>query len=430
MRRTLEELIRHYSEAVDDAAPRVEELLPPEMAQHLGVARTEVTTTTRLRPLEKKRLTPGWAVGLAAALVVAVLSIPVILLTNADQQKLASTVHSIPPGSTSPSATTIAPVRGEPSLVFDRGSGRLSGTFWKPGATIVVSVGEIQRSAVVNSDGSFTTAESDLVKCCYNQLVVTDGTTTLRIDEVPDMKITRVDPQSDVIAGTSRDGPDVELRILGGGEPFETQAAPRDNGWFADLSGLFDLIPGMVVEARAVFPEITVTDQSTDRIDPRSVLKLATNEIVGDSFAPQAPVSITVDKFELRVATNAQGAFAVPLGDRGIELLANQVLSITDGISTLEATVPVLTYDRFDAELGVSSGTTDLPDGTRLFVELWMSDDGSDEPNQYATYEAVVSNSAWSLSFDPLPGDWTVIATDVGADLENGFGVETVIEPD
>lgn len=424
MKRSLDEIIRRYSQSVDDAAPPIEDLLPPEMAERLGVDQTDVQVTARLIPLQQERRMPGWAIALAVAAVVVLISIPLLLL-NGDEPPIADTT----PPTTAPAPTT-PPVTGEPSLQFDRSTGRLSGTSWTPGATVTATLGDIERTAAVDAQGNFTTSPADFVRCCFDDLVVADGNTTLRIEDVPDMEVTRVDPARDIVAGFSWDGQDVELTITGGGETFTTTVSPRDNSWIADLSGEFDLISGMVVEARAAFPQIAVTHSASEGIPPGLNLGLTANEIRGDAFLPQSRVTVTVDGTDVDAVTNASGKFTLALDDYGIELEPGTVATISDGVSTIEATVPLLTFDVLDLQARVASGTTDLAEGTQLHVELWMSNDGSDEPNEYRTTNMGVADGGWTVSFQPLPAGWTIVNAAVGGDLDSGFGVETLFEGD
>lgn len=423
MKRPLHEMIRRYSQAVDDTAPPIEELLPPEMAGRLGVDQTDLRITTRISPVKQGVRVPGWAIALAVAAVILLVSIPLLLLSDNE----APVANTTPPTTVSPPTTPAA--TGSPSLEFDRSTRRLSGTFWDPGATVTATLGDIERAATVDADGSFTTSEADFVRCCFDELVVTDGKTILRIADVPDMEVTRVDPVRDVIAGFSWDGQDVELTITGGGQTYMTTVSPQDNTWIADLSGEFDLIPGMVVEGRARFPEISVTHTTSEGIPPGLNLGLTANEIRADGFLPQSRVAATIDGADIDVLTDAAGRFTLNLDNYGMELAPGTTAIITDGVSTIESEAPLLTFDVLDLGAGVGSGNTDMTEGTELYLELWMSNDGSDEPNEYWTTSLQVIDGQWAVSFPPLPSGWRVVAAAIGGELDPGFGVETLFEP-
>ena len=423
MKRPLHEMIRRYSQAIDDAAPPIEELLPPEMAERLGVDQPDLHITARLTATKRGTNIPGWAIALAVAAVIILISIPLMILSD-NEQPVADTT---PPTTAAPPTTT-PPVTGSPSLEIDRATGRLSGTFWDPGATVTATLGDIERTAAVDSEGSFTTSPADFVRCCFDELVVTDGKTTLRIADVPDMEVTRVDPVRDVIAGFSWDGQDVELTIAGGGETYRTTVTPQANSWIADLSGEFDLISGMVVEARARFPEISVAHSAFEGIAPGLNLDLTANEIRGDAFLPRSRVTVTIDAVDLDVITNASGRFTLALEDYGLQLDPGATATITDGVSTIESTAPLLAFDVLDLGAGLASGNTDLAEGTELHFELWMSSDGSGEPNEYWTTGLEVIDGEWAVTFPPLPGGWRVIDAVIGGDLDLGFGVETLFE--
>lgn len=432
MSKHIEEQIRRYARALDEQAPPVEELLPTGLAEDLGLDPTGVRVTARLEPAPPPRRTPGWAIALAVVAAVLVLSVPLILLLTDDGTDVVTTPSTVP--ATTPStvpATTIVPGPAEPSLTFDRSTGQLSGTSWEPGATVTATLGAEQRTARADSEGAFAMPATDFVKCCFEELEVTDGAKTIVIEEVPDAEIRRVDPEHDVIAGIAWSGPEVHLTILGGPEPFETVVESRDNAWFVDLTGQFDLQPGMVVELSVEYPDITVTHSSGETVAPGLNLRLGGNELGGGALAPVTPVSISIDGVALTepITTDAGGGFNVALSQYGLALFPGAEVTVSDGISTIEAVVPVLTYEVFDRQAGLASGTTDLAEGTEMYLEVWMSSDGSSSPNQYATYNMLVENGSWSVRLDPIPGDWTVLETDVGAVLPAGYTVEMLIQP-
>jgi hypothetical protein len=188
-----------------------------------------------------------------------------------------------------------------------------------------------------------------------------------------------------------------------------------DGTWFVDLSGRFDLTEGQVIETQLNSDDITVTWSATTFVDPDIGFRPDRDTIELSSFAPLSPITIAIDGEQLpSMETNRAGQLSLPVGEYDIDVRAGASVVASDGISVVERTVPLLTYDVFDSEAGLASGTTDLADGTDLYIELWMAPTGVDEPNEYQTAFTTVVDGRWSVSFDPPQPGLVVLVTNVG----------------
>lgn len=419
MKQRLEAEIRRYADAIDGMAPAVEELLPPGMAEELGLDQTEIQVTTTLKPLKERRPTPGWLTGLAAATAVVVLMVPLWIWLGSGQDEVAETTPTtIPIATTLPTPTTVPGVATTPRLTWDPSTSTMSGAGWAPESTVTLTQGNNEISVLTDPEGHFVLPSPNLKNCCFDPLVVTDGSSTVTV-ELPVLEIVRVDPERDVIAGRSASSETVHVRILGT-DPYETSVSSANGAWVVDVAGEYDILPGMNVEAWVDYPDMTVIYSSGTTTHTWLGLRPDIDEVEVGGFRPLSPVTVVVDGIDLptQVFTDAAGIHNIDLKQYGIDLSTGSVVSATDGTSTLERVVPSLTYDVFDPVGGVASGTTDIPDGTGLQVEIWTGPLGAEEPTGYVAVDLKVSGGRWETEFEPIGADLEVLDTGItlGAD--------------
>jgi hypothetical protein len=231
MTRHIEDQVRRYTEVIDSLAPSVEELLPAGLAEEFGLEPRAVEVTATPTRVKERRQLPGWAVGLAAAVVVAALLIPLTLWFADDESEVVDTPPPTPTTTIAPVPTT-APTPPdaavEPSLQVDVDDRRLTGSGWAPDTEISVTwAGDVTTSKTDDQGRFALPLEARFGECCFSQLTVTDGSTT-RVLDVPHLEMTRVDPSTDVIVGkvsTPRDHQliaEISLIIRNGDDVFET----------------------------------------------------------------------------------------------------------------------------------------------------------------------------------------------------------------
>lgn len=416
MTQRLEDQIRRYTEAVDGTAPPIEELLPAGMAEELGLDPTEIQVTTTLTPPKERRPMPGWVSGVLAAAAVIILLVPVWLWLGSGSQDFAEiTPTTIAMPTTIPTPTTVPGTAAAPALTWDRSSATISGTGWEADSTVTLTLGDQELSAGTDSVGRFVLPSTSLPECCFDLLVVSDGNSTVTV-ELPALEIVRVDPERDAVAGRSSPNQEVQLRILGP-DPYETSVSSADGAWVVDVAGEYDILPGMVVEIWVEYPDLTVRYSSGTLIQPSMGFRPDLDRVEVGGFRPLSPVTVAVDGTDLprQVLTDASGNHSIELEQYGVDLRAGSLVSATDGISTLQTVVPALTYDFFDAETGVASGTSNMPDGTGVQVEFWIGPRGADEANDYVAVELTVSDGVWETKVEPMSSGLEIFSTNVTA---------------
>lgn len=396
----LEEQIRRYTEAMDSMASPVEDLIPSGMAEDLEISpRPTVEVRIPLGPPRRpRRRLPGWAWGLAAAVAVIVLSIPLYLWLSDSPPDVADTT---------PTSVVTSQNHG---LTFDLGTQTLQGAAWPPNVEITASLSGIPDTTLTTTSdatGSFTVGPFS--GCCVDSLLtVTDGETSKSVQIPWAVTIWRVDPAADVIAGTVSTSGDVFVRILGGSDTYETVVTPLDEKWLIELAGTFDIIPGMTVEASLPTEEVTFTVSSGVFIDAGLDVLVSRGLVAGVGWAPNAVLQVAVDGVSAPggVLSDAAGFFSLSVGLSGLELTPGSVLTVGDGTSEVNVTIPELTFDTLDPAGGVASGTADVPDVTVVSITLELGPvggDGGQDEQRY--FDVTVVGGQWQVEFEPpVPG--------------------------
>lgn len=405
MTRRLEDQIRRYTAALDAEAPAVEDLLPAGMADDFSVPRSTVEATMPLTRPPAERRVPGWVWGIAAAIAILALSLPLLLWLSDSEPDVATT---LPPD---PGAA--------PSLRYDPMAATLEGTGWAPGAEVTVAIGGFEATATADGDGRFALSGASLPDCCFEPLVVSDGSTSLTVDDLSHFEMRRIDADADIIAGelvTSEPGPHEIRFVIGDGtDVYETSTVSTDNNWQLDLSDRFDLLPGMSVVATVVMSDMTLTATQTTFIRPYILLHPdREGSLEGAGFLPYQVLEISIDGAILpdEVTTDAAGVFRVITADSGINLDAASVVSVSDGVSTMIYDGPTLTYDVLDPATGTAAGTSSAADGEPIWFELFVASGPANEPDRYVTAEGVVTGGRWMVRFDPIhPGETALDST-------------------
>ena len=263
------------------------------------------------------------------------------------------------------------------------------------------------------SNGDFTIGP--IVECCEIVMEITDGVETRTVDIQWYLQLWRVDPASDLIAGMTNGDSDVRVKVTGGSETYETTVLPTAGRWLVDLSGEFDLIPGMIVEVSTTTSDLTYTTQDGMYVNSQVDIGLAAGpRISGWGFLPGGLVDITVDGAALpdQVAVDIAGGFDVNLGLYGTDLPAGTVVVISDGVDEHTLIVPLLTFESLDPVAGTASGTADFPDGTRMWLNMSLRRPGGTQEVHWSV-GAVVVGGIWEANFDPIPAGWMVAGANV-----------------
>lgn len=415
----LEDQIRRLTEVMDSMAPSVEDLMPSELADELDLERrpsVEVRIPIGGGPRRPRFRVPGWAWGLAGAVAVAVVAVPLLLSINRG------------PDVADQPSTTVAP-GSEYALTFDLSELTAHGDGWLPNAEITATMpGTPFPTMTTTSDSNGTFSVGPFEGCCETNLTVSDGATTLTFHIPWTVSIWRVDPSKDVVAGTVNDNRAVHVSITGGPDPYETvipASETVDGNWLLELEGLFDILPGMRVEATVVTDELAFVTHSTTRIDPGSNVELTYDRIEGGGFEPNGLVEISIDGVPVPdgIVVDRGGFFRVDLGPYDVSLEPGTDIFMTDGTSMLSGTVPVITFDVLDESRGLASGTSDNPDGAEVEVLLELGPVGASDQDEQVFARVTVTDGAWRLAFDPPPPGRQILGALV-THLEEGIAFQ------
>ena len=164
-------------------------------------------------------------------------------------------------------------------------------------------------------------------------------------------------------------------------------------------------------------PPTTVPDPPAESAD--AFLRAESEGVVtGVGWLPSTPITFAVNGFEGDGSfdSDSAGSFNFPLASIGLGFEPGDTLSATDGTSTQQILIPVLTVDTFDPDLGVASGTTSLPDGTRVELRIPVSEDNDFLPQLQTTVQA----GAWSFTFESMSPEQ--ITAESWISVESGDG--------
>lgn len=122
--------------------------------------------------------------------------------------------------------------------------------------------------------------------------------------------------------------------------------------------------------------------------------------VTGIGWLPSSPITFAVNGLEgdESVDADAAGRFNFPLASIGLRFGPGDTLTATDGTTTRQILIPVLTVDIFDPDLGIASGSTPLPDDTP--VELIVAASGGTE--LLLRLQTTVQAGTWSFIFEPI----------------------------
>lgn len=405
--RRLEEQIRRYTEALDSMASPIHELLPDELREETGARGERVEITIPLTPKRVSKM-PAWVYGLAAALAVVALAIPIWLWVSDGQPDVADTTPTTVTPPTLPESFDLA----DYPLVFDGPSQVLSGSGWDPGIEVVAMMdvlGSVEtRTAIADAQGRFATAPFG--QCCADVTAITvtqgDRTMNVRIDR--GISVERVDAEHNIVTLAYGGGFDVVLLVEGGDVPFTATVSPDNDWWSIDLTDEVDIVQGTAVTAVLLREEVAFTDTTTaEQIQTEAIFYLDSQLFEGRGFLPDTTLELSVNGEVLgeSLTTDDGGHFVYELRSLGTEVFPNDVLTLRHAADTYETTVPVLTFDALDGS-GRATGTAIGVDEVSDVVVQIREADGSRR-------EAVASGvsvraGVWSVSLPQIREDDTI----------------------
>jgi hypothetical protein len=423
----LEEQIRRYTEAMDALASPLEELVPEELREELGTRGERVEVTIPLSP-HQRAARPAWIYGLAAALAVMILAVPIWLWVSDDEPDVADTTPTTPTTVTSPTLPGSFDL-GDYPLVFDGPTHVLSGSGWDPGVEVVATMdvlGVVEtRSAIPDDRGRFVTAPFS--QCCadFTPITVTQGDRTMNVRIDRGISVERVDAERDIVTLAYGGGFEVVLVVEGGDVPFTNTVSPDSDWWSIDLTGEVDIVQGTAVTAVLLRDDVAFTDTTTaEQGQSEAIFYLDSQVFEGRGFLPDTPVELSVNGEAVggSLTTDDGGHFVYELQPLGMEVFPNDVLTFRHAGDTYETNVPVLTFDALDGN-GRATGTAIGVDEVSDVVVQIREADGS---RREAVANGIpVRAGAWTVSFPPLAdGDTVEDASVMGRVSIFGFVVD------
>jgi hypothetical protein len=244
-------------------------------------------------------------------------------------------------------------------------------------------------------------------------ITVTDGK-TIKTHEVRYVTVTEVNPENDTITGTATPGAEVQIgRICDeNGCAYRSVIASPDGNWLADLTdlgnvggnqGVFDIRPGSKSDA-------FIADVDDDRTSyqwyvpdlpkppiPSVDIDVTTNNAYASDWLVGTDVTISfgtiLDNNETRwdysktvkVPSGWGGwcQFIINIDPADFRIQAGQVVKITDGVTTRQSTIPLLTVESVDQAADTISGYA-RAGGTVNLQAYYMSEPGSGNRNVVA----------------------------------------------
>ena len=261
---------------------------------------------------------------------------------------------------------------------------RVEGNNFAPGTEITLTV-DTGTGPVPVSDPPTTDAfgnfnyDSDLDLDSGDVVEVSDGATTKSLTLVG-LTFDVLDYGADTASGTSDQPDDTPVRVHAGNNTDDEDTTTTVTGgtWTADFT--IDITPDMWAQASIAEPDgdETIADAPPPPPSPNIWASSANDpdRVLGFNFAPDTLLTLTVDTGAGPVAvsdpptTGPDGNF--DYRDRpGFDLNSGDIVEVSDGATTRSLTLVGLTFDAFDYDADTASGTSDQPDGTPVFVQVY-----------------------------------------------------------
>ncbi|MGD1993858.1 MAG: peptide ABC transporter substrate-binding protein, partial [Anaerolineae bacterium] len=297
---------------------------------------------------------------------------------------------------------------------------RMEGWEWQANATITVTIDEQAETTTADAWGNFGLDLSDSFDLQAGQLVtVSDGSAT-KSHTVTELRVTGIDPATDVVSGTAAGESQVWVQICHDwGCVQREEFADASGNWAADFGQpgdrddeqeTYDIQLGTSGDAAQHDEDGDQTQISWRVLNPRFTVRLTDDQVQGDDWPLDAIVTLTIEDPSTPespdyVASNTVGPsdgdpqqtwIGFDLRPDDFELGAGQLVTMTDGETIKSHVVVQLTIDDVDVEADVVSGTAEA--GLEIRVEA-CNDWGC--ATRYVMADGARS---WSADFSALGG--------------------------
>ena len=313
-----------------------------------------------------------------------------------------------------------------PRFTVNAGDDEFWGTEWTPGSQVTITIGDVgnpdfEMTADVNEWGEFGTDWIGFDILPGALVTVTDGTIT-KTHVVTALTVTDVDIDADVVSGTAEPGSTVWVDVnTDWGDGSGRQVVADESGnWTADFSvpgdqdweQPFDIGPGVQVSANQSDEDGDATWAGMRIPNPSFTVSPQDDSFSGGEWAPDSQVTITIGDvgdpdFEMTAGTDGEGNFGT---DPVVyDVLAGDLVTVTDGVATKTHVVTALTVTDVDVEADTVSGTAEP--GSSVWVDVstdWGDGSGrdavADEFGNWTVDFSVAGPEDWQQPFDIGPG--------------------------
>ena len=218
-----------------------------------------------------------------------------------------------------------------------------------------------------NLDAWWDPAELDIV--AGDVVVVSDGD-SIKDHTVTDLVVIGVDEVSDVVSGIALPGSSVDVWVH---EPEAglTVTADGFGDWSADFSGMVDLVPGSNGNSGQCDTDNDCTNAGWRIPNAQLAAIPADDSVHGEEWLPNSPVTVTVNGVEVPgspIGTDDGGNFDHGWDPGEMDLVAGDVVVVSDGDSTKEHTVTTLVVTSVDEAADVVSGLAEPGSAVGVWV--------------------------------------------------------------
>jgi len=235
--------------------------------------------------------------------------------------------------------------------------------------------------------GTYDVKPGDIVTLSYGE--------TVRTHVVQNLAVSKVNPEDDLVKGTSDPGAEIYVWPHATGQEEFLAANPKGK-WSVDFTGIYDLMPGDGGRARIWGENGNATEVDWYIPKSRIVASITEDWFYLQEFSPNKTLKFTIfDAVGEKPiwngeATTDDSGFAWIDSDGRWDLEPGNYLVVKDGRNSKDLVIEGFTFDVFDLANGHLEGTAPEPFGRTVWVGVGFEEDG------------------WSMEIptDPIDGWW------------------------
>ena len=287
------------------------------------------------------------------------------------------------------------------------------GLDWPDGALVDITVlDKPECTTQVESWGSFFNGPfGEGCDLAIGDTVTFTDVGTLRIHTVQNLAVTAAHEVENTVIGTADAFSKIYVWPHATGQQLEVTADENGN-WQVDFTDVFDLVPGECgrSEVRDEAGNATAVDWCVP--NPHVVVQITDDWFRAETFLPNTALNFWIYDApggsllleSTTPETDAGGTITHWVGDQ-VDLLPGYQVIVSDGVTTKEIMLEALSFDVFDASLGLLQGTAPEPFGRSVWVGIGWENDG------WSMDITTNDTGTWIADFGmPVPAeyDWVV----------------------